>query len=154
MPAPLCTVPPREETNDTRERAMKPRITRRTLFAAAGSAAVVAVAGAVSAQPMDMRGAVKFEDGKAIPEGQIEIYLEDSTLPEKEQGRHVKTQLKSDGGSQAIAFSLPLPASSTPSPMLHIVARLEREDGWLLARGSAQVEAGLPVSITLYRAMY
>ncbi|WP_227268825.1 hypothetical protein [Roseobacter weihaiensis] len=137
-----------------RELVMKPRINRRTLFATAGFAAVVAVVGAVSAQPQDMHGTIKFESGKAIPEGRIEIYLEDSALQEKEQRRHVKTRIKSDGVSQTIAFSLAVPASSTPSPTLQVVARLEGEDGWLLARGSAQVATGLPVSITLNKAMY
>jgi hypothetical protein len=46
------------------------------------------------------------------------------------------------------------PASSTSSPTLRIVARLERADGWLLARGSAQLEAGAPVHVTLNVVMY
>jgi hypothetical protein len=34
------------------------------------------------------------------------------------------------------------------------VARLERADGWLVARGSAELEAGSPVSVTLNAVMY
>ena len=40
------------------------------------------------------------------------------------------------------------------APTQQIVARLEREDGWLLARGSAQIEPGAPVEITLFTVMY
>jgi hypothetical protein len=38
--------------------------------------------------------------------------------------------------------------------MLQIVARLERADGWLVARGSARFEAGSPVYVTLSAVMY
>jgi hypothetical protein len=34
------------------------------------------------------------------------------------------------------------------------VVRLERADGWLLARGSARIEAGAPVEVTLNTVMY
>jgi hypothetical protein len=31
---------------------------------------------------------------------------------------------------------------------------LQRADGWLIARGSAQVQAGAPATITLHTVMY
>ncbi len=34
------------------------------------------------------------------------------------------------------------------------MARLERADGWLLARGSAPLNAGSPVPVTLYAVTY
>ena len=34
------------------------------------------------------------------------------------------------------------------------LARLEREDGWLLARGSAEIDPAGDISITLFTAMY
>jgi len=37
---------------------------------------------------------------------------------------------------------------------LRIVARLERADGWLLARGNAKVTVGMPADITLFRVIY
>jgi hypothetical protein len=37
---------------------------------------------------------------------------------------------------------------------LQIVARLERADGWLLARGSTQFAAGGSVTVTLNEAVY
>jgi hypothetical protein len=95
-----------------------------------------------------------FEDGTKIPEGRLEIYLEDPAVKDKAQRRAATTSVESDGGSKAIEFSLSPPASSTASPTLRIVARLERADGWLLARGSAQVEAGSPVQVTLNTVMY
>jgi hypothetical protein len=65
-----------------------------------------------------------------------------------------QTRIESDGGSKTIAFSLSPPASSTASPTLQIVARLERADGWLVARGSAQIKAGSLVYVTLNAVMY
>lgn len=132
---------------------------RRTVLMAAGVAAVAAATGAAAAQSpdiraTDIRGAVTFVGGKAIPEGHIEIYLEDPAIEDSGRRRAAKTSLKSAGGSKTIEFSLPLPASSTASPTLQVVARLERADGWLVARGSAQFQAGLPVHVTLKAVIY
>ena len=127
---------------------------RRTVLMAAGAAAVAAAAGTVAAQSTDIRGAVTFEGGEVIPEGNLEIYLKDPAIQDSARRRAAKTRLKSDGGSKTIEFSLPLSASSTVSPTLQIVARLERADGWLVARGSAQFEAGSPVYVTLNTVMY
>jgi uncharacterized lipoprotein YbaY len=133
---------------------MKRSTDRRTVLMAAGAAAVAAAAGAVAAQPTDIRGAVTFEGGAVIPKGHLEIYLEDPAVQDKSQRRAAETRIESDGGSKAIDFSLSSPASTTASPTLRIVARLERADGWLVARGSTQVEAGSPVHVTLNVVMY
>ena len=132
---------------------------RRTVLMAAGAAAVAATTRAAAAQSTDIpapdiHGAVTFVGGKAIPEGHLEIYLEDPAIQDSARRRAAKTSLKSEGGSKTIEFSLPLPASSTASPTLQVVARLERADGWLVARGSAQLEAGLPVHVTLKAVTY
>src|SRR3954469_20610395 len=128
---------------------MKRPTDRRTLLMTAGAAAVAAAARPVAAQSTDIRGAVTFEGGAVIPEGYLEIYLEDPA-----RRRVAKTRIRSDGGSKAMEFSLSPPASSTASPTLQIVARLERADGWLIARGSAKFEAGSPVHVTLNTVMY
>lgn len=127
---------------------------RRNILLAAGTATVAALAGTVAAQSADLRGTVAFEGGGVIPKGQIEISFEDTAVEDNARGRAATAGLKSDGGAKAITFSFSLPANATSSPTQEIVARLEREDGWLLARGSAQVEAGKPVEITLYTVMY
>lgn len=132
---------------------MKRPTDRRTVLMAAGAAVVAAAAGTVAAQSMDIRGAVKFEGGAVIPEGHIEIYLEDPAVQDNARRRTAKTRIKSDGLSKTIAFSLPS-SSTASSPKLQIVARLERVDGWLLARGSAQFETVSPAYITLNTAMY
>lgn len=137
-----------------RESVMKRPTDRRTVLMAAGVAAVAAAAGTVAAQSTDIRGAVTFEGGAVIPKGHLEIYLEDSAIQDKARRGTAKTRVKSDGGSKTIAFSLSLPASSTASPTLQIVARLERVDGWLVARGSAQFDVGSPVYVTLNTVMY
>jgi hypothetical protein len=133
---------------------MKRPTDRRTVLKAAGVAAVAAAVGPVAAQPTDVRGAVTFEGGAVIPEGHLEIFIEDPAIQENAQRRAAKTPIKSDGKSKTIEFSLPPPASSTASPTLQIVARLERADGWLIARGSARFEAGSPVHVTLNTVMY
>ena len=137
-----------------RECVMKRPTHRRTLLVAAGVAAVAATAGKVAAQSTDLRGAVTFEGGAVIPKGRLEIYLEDHAIQDSARRRAAKTHVKSDGGSTMIPFFLSLPESSTASPKLQIVARLERADGWLVARGSAELEAGSPVSVTLNAVMY
>ncbi|MCV3240323.1 hypothetical protein [Mesorhizobium sp. ZC-5] len=134
---------------------MKRPTDRRTILMAAGAAAVAAAAGTVAAaQSTDIRGAVTFEGGAVVPKGHLEIYLEDPAIQDSARRRAAKTRIESAGKSEAIEFSLSPPASSAASPTLRIVARLERADGWLLARGSAQVETGSPVSVTLNTVMY
>ena len=118
------------------------------------AAAVAATAGPVTAQSADIRGEVTFESGALIPKGHLEIYLEDRAIQDNARRRTAKTLIESDGGSKAIAFAFSVPSLSTASPMLQIVARLEREDGWLVARGSAQHKVGSPVSVTLNTVMY
>ncbi len=133
---------------------MKRPTDRRTVLVTAGAAAVAAAAGPVAAQSTDISGEVTFEGGAAIPKGHLEIYLEDPAIQDKARRRAAKTRIESDGGSKEIAFSLSRPASSADSPTLRIVARLERADGWLVARGSARIEAGSPVHVTLNTVMY
>jgi uncharacterized lipoprotein YbaY len=127
---------------------------RRAVLMTAGAAAVAMAAGPGAAQSTDIRGAVTFKDGAAIPEGHLEVYLSDPAIPDSARRRTATTRIKSDGGSKAIAFSLSPPTGATASPTLQIVARLERADGWLVARGSARVEAGSPANVTLNAVMY
>lgn len=134
------------------EKLMKHPTDRRTVLMAAGAAAVAAATGAAAAQSANIAGTVLFESGKAIPVGQLEIYLEDPGAQNK--GPAAQTRVESDGASKSIAFSLSPPAISAASPTLRLVARLERADGFLLARGSARLDAGAPVSVTLNTVMY
>jgi uncharacterized lipoprotein YbaY len=133
---------------------MKRPTDRRTVLMTVGAAAVAAAAGSVAAQSGDIRGAVTFESGAVIPEGHLEIYLEDPAVQDSARRRATETRIKSDGGSKRIAFSLTPPASSSASRTLRIVARLERADGWLVARGSTPLKAGEPVNVTLNPVMY
>ncbi|MET0745189.1 MAG: hypothetical protein ABWY78_17590 [Microvirga sp.] len=132
----------------------RPPDRRRLLMTAGVAAAAAAAAGPVAAQPMDIRGAVTFKSGAAIPEGQLEITLEDPAVRDQARRRAATARIKSDGGSRAIAFALSPPASTTASPTLRIVVRLERADGWLVARGSARIKAGSPVDVTLDAVVY
>ena len=133
---------------------MKRPTDRRGVLVTVGAAAVAVVAGSVAAQSTDVRGAVTFESGVVIPEGHLEIYLEDPAVRDSAQRRRTETRIKSDGGAKTIVFSLPLPERSSASSALRIVARLERADGWLVARGSTQFKAGEPVNLTLNTVMY
>ncbi len=132
---------------------------RRNVLLAAGTAAVMALAASVSIQSVSahsagIRGTVEFAGGVAIPNGEIDIYVEDPALRDDAGHRAAETRIESNGKATAIGFSFPLPTGSTASPNARIVARLERADGWLLARGSATVGAGTPVHITLHTVMY
>ncbi len=118
------------------------------------AATVATTAGPAIAQPTSIRGEVTFESGAVIPKGQLEIHLEDRAVQDQARRRAASTHIKSNGGSEAIAFSLSMPSSSTASPTLQIVARLERADGWLIARGSAPFKSGSPIRVTLNKVMY
>lgn len=133
---------------------MKRLTDRRTVLIAAGAAAVAVTTRQAAAQSADFSGTVTFKGGAVIPKGRLEIYLEDTAIQNKAQRRTAKTQIESDGKSKAMAFSLATPAGLAASPTLQIVARLEREDGWLLARGSAQANMGAPAIVALSAVVY
>jgi uncharacterized lipoprotein YbaY len=133
---------------------MKRPAGRRAVLIAAGTAAIAAAAGPVVAQSADVRGTVVFAGGAAIPEGLIEIYLEDPAVPDKARRRAAETRIACDGKSKAVAFSLAPPAGLAASPTRRIVARLERADGWLLARGSAQAGDNSPALVALSAVLY
>jgi uncharacterized lipoprotein YbaY len=127
---------------------------RRTVLIAAGTAAVVAATRQAAAQSADFRGTVTFKGGAVIPKGRLEIYLEDPAIQDKAKRRAAKTRIESNGKSKAMAFSLTMPAGLAASPTQRIVVRLERADGWLLARGSAQAGAGSPAKVALSAVIY
>lgn len=129
---------------------------RRAVLLSAGTVAVAAVAGAVAvaAQAPDIHGTIAFEGGAAIPKGRIEISIDDPAIQDDAQRAAAGLRVESDGGSKVIDFSLASPEGRAASQGTQIVARLERADGWLLARGSAMLEAKSPVHITLFTAMY
>jgi hypothetical protein len=122
---------------------------RRTMLLAAA-----AVAGAVSAQAATISGTVEFEGGATVPKGEIQIYVDDPAATDDARQRPLEIRIESDGGSRAIDFMLAPPTSLTASPSTQVIARLERPDGWLLARGSAQVEDGSALYIVLHKIMY
>lgn len=133
---------------------MKRKSAPRSILMAAGTAAVfaVAVAGATAAQPTDIRGTVTFDGGVVIPKGHIEISLKETASAKNAASPATAAALESDGGARTIEFSLP--ADPATSSAREVVVRLEREDGWLLARGSATIKPGAPVEITLFTVMY
>jgi hypothetical protein len=140
--------------DDQGEHVMKRLTDRRTVLIAAGTAAVAAATLQAAAQPADFRGTVTFKGGAVIPKGRLEIYLEDPAIQDKAQRRTAKMRIDSDGKSKAVAFSLAMPSGLAASPTQQIVVRLERADGWLLARGSAQVRTGSPAQVALSAVVY
>ena len=137
----------------TKEQVMKRLVDRRTILLAAGTAAA-AFAGAVPAQSADIRGTVEFEGGMVVPKGDLEIYIDDPAVQDSDRQFAAETRVDSDGTSRTIEFSVSPLATPTASSSTQVVARLERPDGWLLARGSARFEIGSPVRIILYTVMY
>ena len=124
---------------------------RAALFAAMTAAGV---AGAAAARSEDVRGTIAFADGALVPQGCIELHLEDLAVEDAAQPLVGEACVESDGKSKAISFSAPLPSGSTASPGSQITANLKRSDGWLIARGSARFDAEAPVQITLHTVMY
>lgn len=125
---------------------------RRSAMFVAGLAAFAAVAGPGSAQAVDISGTVEFAGGAVIPKGGIMIHME---VPETDALHQAPPlAVESDGKAKAVDFSFAQSVVPDAAPGARIVARLEREDGWLLARGSAQVEPGTPVHIVLHTVMY
>ena len=112
---------------------------RRRLLAAIAAGAV---AGPVVGQPEGVHATVVYETGAEIPKGVIALELG----PDAPAAR-----VDSDGKSKSVAVSLP---SALLGEGAEIVAYLERADGWLLARGSAIMEPGTPVQVTLYPVIY
>lgn len=125
---------------------------RRTILIAAGAAAVAAAAAPVAAQSAEIRGAITVAGGGVVPEGRVSIVLEDPGMGAG--ARLAETGIDSDGGSRTIAFTLSRPPGVAASPTLRLVARLERADGWLLARGSPAVGAAARVDVTLEPVAY
>jgi hypothetical protein len=127
---------------------------RRAVLIAAGTAAAAAVPWPAAALSADIHGTVMFEGGAVIPEGMIDIYLEDPAIPDKALRRAAETRMASDGTSTALVFSLAPPEGFAASPGWRIVARLERADGWLLARGSTQIDRGSTARLALRLVVY
>ena len=119
----------------------------RMMLLAAATAAVGAGAGADTTRPGNIQITIGFEDGKSIPEGRLVVHLDDPA-----GRRQTGTTAESDGKATRISLSLP-PVPDRSSPR-QVVAQLQRADGWLLARGSGQLEGDTPVAITLYTVMY
>ncbi len=117
----------------------------------AGSTAVTQT---TAAQPTDVTGTLRFESGSEIPKGHIKLYLKDPASQSKMQELVAKTKLTSAGKFKSLVFTVSLPTNTSATPTQQIVARLERADGWLLARGSAKLRDDAPVDITLYKAMH
>jgi hypothetical protein len=133
---------------------MKRPTQRRTVLMAAGAAAIAVVTGSAAAQPANIDGAIVFAGGKVIPEGRIEIYLEDRVTQDRALRRVAATQVTSDGASRTINFTVTGPAHDADVTSLQIVARLERADGWLLARGSALFKPGHSIDVMLSSVVY
>ena len=135
---------------------MKRMTDRRTILLAAGTTAAAAMAGAVAAQSSDIRGTIAYEDGTPIPAGRIRFSFDgiDSTSTSTDRSA-APADLDSSGKATMVDFVIPQPAlAARATTPVEVVVTLERDDGWLLARGSAPLTPGAPVTITLYKAMY
>ena len=118
-------------------------IDRRTFLITGTAAAALLFAVPGTASSGDVHGKVTYAGGAVIPEGRL-VIAPDGDEPVR------PALISSDGKSTEIAFEMPAEMPSNGS----IVARLERADGWLLARGSTSVEAGNAVIIELFEVMY
>ena len=127
---------------------------RRALLNASGVAIVLTLISPAMAHAQDIRGTVSFENGAAIPQGLVKVYLSDPGRQNNAQHGTDLVTLESNGKSTALSFILPSPINQPTSSTLQIVAHLERPDGWLLARGSSKLRLARPAQITLSKVLY
>ncbi len=125
---------------------------RRKVIMTLGVMALATIPGRGATQPTVIPGSVAFEGGMNIPEGEIEIYFDDPSSSDPADPDALSTRLRSDGNAKAIEFLLTV--DTDVSGVREIIARLERNDGWLIARGSTVFELGAPVRIMLHTVMY
>ncbi|RJE79714.1 hypothetical protein [Paracoccus sp. JM45] len=120
----------------------------------AGIAAFAVVSGQAVRASDGIRCIVTFEGDMPIPEGQIEVVIENAGLQSENQPSALTFRMPSDGQSRQILFDLPLPVNIKTKSGVQIVAYLERKDGWLLARGSAEFKTTAPNKIELFTAIH
>ncbi|WP_237028966.1 hypothetical protein [Phaeobacter porticola] len=99
----------------------------------------------------------RYHEGAAgdakTPKGRITISLSNPGQPGTSDPA-LEFDLISTGRAKRIDFTLSSAALSVLSPTRQVVARLERADGWLIARGSTTLPTGSPIHITLNKVMY
>ncbi|WP_040173496.1 hypothetical protein [Phaeobacter piscinae] len=126
---------------------------RRALLLGAAGFALTALTYRAKAQSEVVQGRLIFAGDAKIPKGRITISLSNSGQPGTSDPA-LEFDLISTGRAKRIDFTLSSAALSALSPTLQVVARLERADGWLIARGSTKLPAGSPLHITLNQVMY
>jgi len=130
--------------------------TRRKVLTTLGATAFAAATeAAIAGSMVEIQGEVTYATGGAIPAGYLKIRLEDLSGSTKAQRRIAEVHVKSSGAAGSEPFILQAPrARLAGSAPLEVVVRLEREDGWLIARGSGRVRGTETVSVTLNTVMY
>ncbi|AHD08602.1 hypothetical protein [Phaeobacter gallaeciensis] len=126
---------------------------RRTLLLGAAGFALTALTYRAKAQSEVVQGRLTFAGDAKIPKGRISISLSNPGQPDTSDPA-LEFDLISTGRAKRIDFTLSSAALSALSPTLQVVARLERADGWLIARGSTRLAAGARLDITLNTVMY
>ncbi|MTH99398.1 hypothetical protein [Roseibium sp. RKSG952] len=129
---------------------------RRMLMIATGllAAGIGSTSETAMAQPALVHGTVTFAGNEHIPEGRLVFDLREMENRNNLDELADNAPLQSTGKQGEISYSVNLPAALKPSNKLVIVARLERADGWLIARGSARLAPDQPADITLHKVMY
>lgn len=127
------------------------RRVKRIVRALLGAVVAAAAAAPAAATADEIRGAVFARDGGAVPAGDLAITLEAADAPRRPLAQ---TRGRSDGSARTVPFVLPQPSGAAAAGRLNVVVRLERADGWLLARGSAPLDADGKVRVALDPVMY
>ncbi|WP_405117430.1 hypothetical protein L0Z64_05705 [Phaeobacter sp. BS23] len=120
---------------------------RRTLLLGAAGFALTALTYRAKAQSEVVQGRLIFAGDAKIPKGRITIFLSSLGQPGTSDPA-LEFDLISTGRAKRIDFTLSSAALSALSPTLQVVARLERADGWLIARGSTKLPEQAPRSIS------
>lgn len=127
---------------------------RRTLLGAAVTTLIASRATGGSMTAPTPTGTITYGARKTLPAGRIALVIEDTADPAADQPTVLTVE--SDGTAETLDFTLPDDALSATLNRkgVELVAYLEREDGFLIARGSVEMPLVAPVVIDLATVMY
>ncbi|MDQ6437411.1 YbaY family lipoprotein [Mesorhizobium sp. LHD-90] len=135
---------------------------RRVMLAGVGSAAVLSLAGTVSAasgseKTMHLSGTVSYAEKGPLPAGILKIRLEEQGVMDRKAERIAEVEVKSGGQHNSVPFEMQVPRAALEKAVRPgFRVRLERADGWLLAinTGAKFYEGGQKVSLTVNPVIY
>ena len=125
------------------------------MTAALGSASSMAQGQQGASPHQSISGTISFAEHAKIPKGELKLYLGGTSHSNQRIELKLLSPLKSSGAKTSITFAASFPQMSQSATPIQLIARLERSDGWLIARGSVLMSyPETQQNITLFPVMY